>query len=181
MLHMSAFDRNNHYLDSHDFVLGEAAAYPTSPGLYRELAKEFKNWGALGIWHDFLRVQLQHCRSLRDQVGLADQWFDGLATAMAEQGLVVMLCMPTIGHYLASAAHDNVVAVRTSTDYVNHQPGQLELLSRLKEYRSRFSPQRNLRQNLMLSFLAGALGLAPSHDVFITSRDHPRGIRQPPR
>ena len=179
MLHMSAFDRNNHYLDTHDFAVDEGSAYPTGPDLYQELALEFKNWGATGIWHDFLRVQLQNCRSLRDQVGLADQWFDSLATAMAGQGLDVMMCMPTIGHYMASAAYDNVVAVRTSTDYVNHQPGQLELLSRLKEYRSSFSPQRNLRQNLMLSFLAGALGLAPSHDVFISNRDHPEGFANP--
>ena len=179
MLHMSAFARNNDYLDSHDFAVDEGSAYPTGPELYRELALEFKNWGATGIWHDFLRVQMQNCRSLRDQVGLADQWFDNLAMAMAEQGLDVMLCMPTIGHYLASAAHDNVVAVRTSTDYVNHQPGQLELLSRLDEYRSQFSPQGNLRQNLMLSFLAGALGLAPSHDVFISNREHPEGFANP--
>ena len=179
MLHMSAFDRDNHYLDSHDFAVGEGSAYPAGPELYRELALEFKNWGATGIWHDFLRVQMQNCRSLRDQVGLADQWFDNLATAMSEQGLDVMLCMPTIGHYLASAAHDNVVAVRTSTGYVNHQPGQLELLSRLDEYRSGFSPQGNLRQNLMLSFLAGALGLAPSHDVFISNREHPEGFANP--
>ena len=179
MLHMSAFDRDNHYLDSHDFAVGEGSAYPAGPELYRELALEFKNWGATGIWHDFLRVQMQNCRSLRDQVGLADQWFDNLATATSEQGLDVMLCMPTIGHYLASAAHDNVVAVRTSTDYVNHQPGQLELLSRLDEYRSGFSPQGNLRQNLMLSFLAGALGLAPSHDVFISNREHPEGFANP--
>ena len=179
MLHMSAFDRNNHYLDSHDFQVGEGSAYPVGPELYRELALEFKNWGAAGIWHDFLRVQLQNCRSLRDQVGVAGQWFDSLATAMAGQGLDVMLCMPTIGHYLASTAHDNVVAVRTSTDYVNHQPGQLELLSQLNEFRSSFSPQRNLRQNLMLSFLAGALGLAPSHDVFISNREHPEGFANP--
>ena len=179
MLHMSAFDPDNHYLDSHDFAVGEGSAYPAGPELYRELALEFKNWGATGIWHDFLRVQMQNCRSLRDQVGLADQWFDNLATATSEQGLDVMLCMPTIGHYLASAAHDNVVAVRTSTDYVNHQPGQLELLSRLDEYRSGFSPQGNLRQNLMLSFLAGALGLAPSHDVFISNREHPEGFANP--
>ena len=98
---------------------------------------------------------------------------------MAEQGLDVMLCMPTVGHYLASVAYDNVVAVRTSTDFVNHQEGQLELLAQISEYRGKFTPQRNLRQNLMLSFLAGAVGLAPSHDVFISNRDHPEGFANP--
>ena len=179
LLHMSAFERDNLYLDTHHFAVDEGASYPTGPELFRELAKEFKDWGAIGVWHDFLRTQLQNSRSLRERVGPADQWLDHLATSMAESGLDVMLCMPTIGHYLASAAYDNVVAVRTSTDYVNHQPGQLELLSKLKEYRTGFSPQRNLRQNLMLSFLAGALGLAPSHDVFISNREHPEGFANP--
>ena len=179
LLHMSAFERDNLYLDTHHFSVDEGASYPTGPELFRELAREFKDWGAIGVWHDFLRTQLQNSRSLRERVGPADQWFDYLATSMAESGLDVMLCMPTIGHYLASSAYDNVVAVRTSTDYVNHQPGQLELLSQLKEYRTAFSPQRNLRQNLMLSFLAGALGLAPSHDVFVSNREHPEGFANP--
>ena len=179
LLHMSAFEQDNLYLDRHHFVVDEGASYPTGPELFRELAEEFKDWGATGVWHDFLRTQLQNCRSLRERVGPADQWLDNLANSMAEHGLDVMLCMPTVGHYLASVAYDNVVAVRTSTDYVNHQPGQLERLSQLKEYRTEFSPQRNLRQNLMLSFLAGALGLAPSHDVFISNREHPEGFANP--
>ncbi|MEE9161490.1 MAG: hypothetical protein V3U35_00835, partial [Candidatus Neomarinimicrobiota bacterium] len=68
---------------------------------------------------------------------------------------------------------------RTSTDYVNHQPKQVEMLSNVDEYHAVFSPQRNLRQNLLLSFLAGALGLAPSCDVFITNRAHPEGFADP--
>ena len=88
--------------------------------------------------------------------------------------------MPTVGHYLASAAHENVIAVCTSTDYVNHQPGQLEILSRdIDEYRIPNTSEKNLRQNLMLSLLAGALGLAPSYDVFITNREHPEGFAEP--
>ena len=39
---------------------------------------------------------------------------------MAGEALDVMLCMPTVGHYSVAAGHDNVIAVRTSTDYVNH-------------------------------------------------------------
>ncbi len=90
-----------------------------------------------------------------------------------------MLCMPTMGHYLASTAHDNVTAVRTSTDYLNHQPGQLELLRRLsQEERNANTPQNNLRQNLLLSLLAAALDLTPSFDVFITNSNHPEGFAE---
>jgi hypothetical protein len=180
LLHMSAFDPANDYLEAYDFVRDEGSAYPARPAFYHDRAREFKAWGAIGIWPDFLRTQLQHCRSLRDCLHTADGWFDGLCQAMAGEGLEVMLCMPTVGHYLASAGHDNVIAVRTSTDYVNHQRGQLEILGRhLEEYRIPNSPLRNLRQNLLLSLLAGAVGLAPSYDVFITNQHHPEGFAEP--
>jgi hypothetical protein len=180
LLHMSAFDPANAYLASYDFVVDEGSAYPVSQEFYRDRAREFKAWGAIGIWPDFLRTQLQNARSLRDRLGTADQWFDGLCQAMAGEGLDVMLCMPTVGHYLAAAGHDNVIAIRTSTDYVNHQNGQLEILGRdLAEYRIPNSPLHNLRQNLLLSLLAGAVGLAPSYDVFITNRHHPEGFAEP--
>ena len=179
LLHMSAFDPANDYLASYDFVVDEGSAYPAQPAFYHDRAREFKAWGALGIWPDFLRTQLQNARSLRDRLSTADRWFDGLCQAMAREGLDVMLCMPTVGHYLAAAGHDNVIAVRTSTDYVNHQQGQLEMLGRaLEEYRIPNSPLHNLRQNLLLSLLAGAVGLAPSYDVFITNQHHPEGFAE---
>ncbi|MBC8280703.1 MAG: hypothetical protein H8E48_07960, partial [Chloroflexi bacterium] len=176
LLHMSAFDRNSDYLESYGLIAEQGAAYPTDSKIYRDLAKDFRSWGACGIWHDFLRTQLENCFSLRANIGEADRYFDGLVRAMGDEDLDVMLCMPTIGHYLASAAYDNVVAVRTSSDYVNHQAHQVEMLSHHVEYRSVFSPERNLRQNLFLSLLAGVLGLAPFHDVFISNKDHPEGF-----
>jgi hypothetical protein len=180
LLHMSAFAPDTKCQESYEFVVDEGSAYPATPDFYQDLAREFKDWGAFGIWPDFLRTQLQNSRSLRDTIGAADQWFDGLCRAMSQEELDVMLCMPTVGHYLASAAHGNVIAVRTSTDYVNHQLGQLEILSRtVEEYRLPNTSQHNLRQNLLLSLLAGALDLAPSYDVFITNQDHPEGFAEP--
>ena len=179
LLHMSAFDRSNDYLEPYGLTVEQGAAYPTDSKIYQDLARDFRSWGACGIWHDFLRTQLQNCHSLRANIGEADRFFDGMVRAMGDEDLDVMLCMPTIGHYLASTAYDNVVAVRTSTDYVNHQTCQVEMLSHLAEYRSVFPAGRNLRQNLLLSFLAGALGLAPSYNLFITNKDHPEGFADP--
>ena len=176
LLHMSAFDRSNDYLEPYGLTVEQGAAYPTDSKIYQDLAREFRTWGACGIWHDFLRTQLQNCHSLRAKIGEADRYFDGMVRAMGDEDLDVMLCMPTIGHYLASTAYDNVVAVRTSTDYVNHQTRQVEMLSNLDEYRSTFPAGRNLKQNLYLSFLAGVLGLVPSYDVFITNKNHPEGF-----
>ena len=178
--HMSAFDPDNEHRSSYEFVVDEGSAYPAGHDFYQDRAREFKEWGAVGIWPDFLRTQLQNSRSLRNRLGAADGWFGGLCRAMAQEELDVMLCMPTVGHYLASTQYNNVVAVRTSTDYVNHQAGQLAHLGRyIAEYRSPNTPQRNLRQNLLLSLLAGALGLAPSYDVFITNGEHPEGFAEP--
>lgn len=180
LLHMSAFDRETEYRDSYQFVSEEGSAYPAHRDFYQDRAREFRSWGALGIWPDFLRTQLQNSRSLRDRIGTADQWFADLCQAMGQEDLAIMLCMPTVGHYLASTAEENVIAVRTSTDYVNHQAGQLQILSRnIEEYRLPNTSDQNLRQNLMLSLLAGALGLAPSYDVFITNRKHPEGFAEP--
>ena len=179
LLHLSAFDKDNDYLATYNFQVEEGSCYPSDSQLYRDRAGDFREWGATGIWQDFLRTQLQNCHSLRADIGAADKNFDGMAGAMADQGLDVMMCMPTMGHYLASTAHANVVAVRTSTDYVNHRKQQVEMLAQVDEFRSVFSPQRNRRQNLFLSFLAGALGLAPSHDVFITNSQHPGGFADP--
>ena len=160
-------------------LVEEGSAFPVGPEFYRDRAKEFKEWGAIGVWTDFLRTQLQNSHSLRSRIGVAAHWFSGMCEAMSEQGLEVMLCMPTTGHYLASTAHDNVTAVRTSTDYLNHQPGQLELLRRYnQEDRGANTPQNNLRQNLLLSLLAAALDLAPSFDVFITNSNHPEGFTE---
>jgi len=176
LLHMSAFDRSNEYLEPYGLTVEENAAFPTDPKIYQELARDFRSWGSCGVWHDFLRTQLESCSSLRSNIGEADRYFDGMVRGMGGEDLDVMLCMPTIGHYLASTAYGNVVAVRTSIDYVNHQTRQVEMLSHLTEYQSVFPAGRNLRQNLFLSFLADALGLAPSHDVFITNKDHPEGF-----
>ena len=37
----------------------------------------------------------------------------------------------------------------------------------------------NLRKNLLLSLLAGAMDLSPSYDVFITAGNHPEGFAEP--
>src|SRR5207244_7698414 len=87
---------------------------------------------------------------------------------------------PTVGPYRPAAGHTNSVAARTCTDDVNHKRGQLKMLGRhLDEYRIPNSPLHNLRQNLLLSLLAGAVGLAPSYDVFITNQHHPEGFADP--
>ena len=179
LLHMSAFESPNDYMGRYEFEVDEGSAYPKQRQFYEELAIEFKSWGAFGIWPDFLRTQLQNSRSLHNTIGNADRWFDGLAGAFDEQQLAMMMCMPTIGHYLASTRHENIVAVRTHSDYLNHQVHQVEALRATGQVRNVLPLQQSVRHNVLLSLLAHALGLCPSFDVFLTNRSHPEGFAEP--
>ena len=179
LLHMSAFESPNDYVGRYEFDVDEAASYPIGRGLYDNLAQSFKELGGFGIWPDFLRTQMQNCRSLRSRLGNAEGWFDDLAEAFSDQGLGIMMCMPTIGHYLASTRHQNVVAVRTHSDYINHQKGQVEVLRASDQIRNFLPFQESVKHNALLSLLAHALGLRPSYDVFLTNADHPEGFAEP--
>ena len=179
LLHMSAFESPNDYMGSYEFVVDKESAYPQHRNFYEDLSKEFKSHGAFGIWPDFLRSQLQNSSSLRSMVGAADRWFDNLAGAFGDEDMVMMMCMPTTGHYLASTRHQNVVAVRTHTDYLNHQKSQVDALRVTGQVRNYLPPQQSVRHNVLLSFLGYALGLSPSFDVFLTNKNHPEGFAEP--
>ena len=179
LLHMSAFESPNDYIGEYEFAVERSSSYPTQREFYQELARDFKAQGAFGIWPDFLRTQLQNSRSLRSRIGSADRWFDDLAGTFGEQDMVMMMCMPTTGHYLASTRHQNIIAVRTHTDYLNHQRDQVEALRSSGRVRNFLPPQQSIRHNVLLSLLAHALGLWPSFDVFLTSSEHPEGFADP--
>ena len=179
LLHMSAFETPNDYIGNYEFAADREASYPMQREFYDDLARDFKGWGAFGIWPDFLRTQLQNSRSLRENIGSADLWFDRLAQAFGQEQMVMMMCMPTVGHYLASTRHQNIIAVRTHSDYLNHQENQVDQLRTTGQVRNLIPLQQSIRHNVLLSLLAHALGLCPSFDVFLTNRDHPEGFAEP--
>lgn len=179
LLHMSAFESPNDYLDHYEFAVDQDSSYPTQRKFYEDLAQEFKVRGAIGIWPDFLRTQLQNSKTLRNHIGEADRWFDDLAGAFGDQDMVMMMCMPTVGHYLASTRHQNIVAVRTHSDYLNHQKNQVEALRHTGQIRNFLPFQQSVRHNVLVSLLAHSLGLCPSFDVFLTNRTHPEGFSEP--
>lgn len=179
LLHMSAFESPNDYMDRYEFVVDEGSAYPVHRSFYEDLSKEFKSHGAFGIWPDFLRSQLQNSSSLRSTVGAADRWFDNLVGAFGDEDMAIMMCMPTTGHYLASTRHQNIVGVRTHTDYLNHQESQVDALRVTGQVRNHLPPQQSIRHNALLSLLGHAVGLSPSFDVFLTNKNHPEGFAEP--
>jgi len=160
VLHLSALSEENEY-----------RANGSDPTFYQRVAVELRNQGALVAWHDWLRTQQHLTLKLRQDAVAADAWFGGMARAMADQGISVLTCMHTMGMILGSTALPNVIAARSSIDYLFAQPEALDTLERLgfggfKEQATPLPVMR--RQNLLVGFTYYALGLLPFYDLFLT-------------
>ncbi len=160
VLHLSAlFEKNDYRADG------------SSPAYYRQVAEELRSQGALVAWHDWLRTQQHLTPKLRSDTVAADRWFAGMSDAMAEQGIRVMTCMQTMGMVLGSTALPNIIAARSSIDYLFAQPQALDTLERLGlgEFRNEETPLHVMRrQNLLVGFTYYAMGLLPFYDLFLT-------------
>jgi len=179
LLHLSAFARD-FSAEGHEFVSGEEAGYPAKPRrFYRDLGHKLKRGaGACGIWHDWLWVQQGSVRALRSDPELAERWFSEMAEAFAEEGLPMLLCMPTMGFHLASTKHENIIAARSYCDYLNTQPGQVGR-ARAQGLEAELIPMQSyLKQNLLVGLALHALGIYPFYDAFITNRRHPEGFAE---
>jgi hypothetical protein len=76
-------------------------------------------------------------------------FMDDMATAMAAEGLSMQCCMPLPRHYLQTSLYSNITSIRTSGDAFKRS---------------------NWDQFLYGSQLAGALGVWPWSDVFMSSQ-----------
>ena len=160
VLHLSALSRENAYL-----------ADGADPSFYRDVAEELRHQGAVVAWHDWLRTQQHLTPALRSDMTVADRWFDGMAEAMAEHGIDVLTCMHTMGMVLKSTTLPNVIASRSSIDYLFSQAAAIDTLDRIGEggFRNEATtPGRMRRQNLLVGCVLYSLGLLPFHDLFLT-------------
>jgi hypothetical protein len=160
VLHLSALSEENEY-----------QANGSDPTFYQQVAEELQHQGAVVAWHDWLRTQQHLTPTLRQDAVAADAWFNGMANAMADKGIKVLTCMHTMGMVLASTALPNVIAARSSIDYLFAQPEALNTLENLghggfRNEETTLSFMR--RQNLLVGFTYYALGLLPFYDLFLT-------------
>jgi len=93
---------------------------------------------------DWLGTKAQAELNLVDR----DAFLGNMASACKRNGVTIQYCMPLPRHYLQSVKYDNVTTIRTSQDRFG---------------RSRWD------QFLFGSRLAGALGLWPFSDVFLST------------
>jgi len=176
-LHLSAFSKFNEYKGKYKFLDGKYASLPLQFELYYDIAKELKALGAFGIWHDWLWAQQYGVEKLRSDPTLADSWFKAMCSKLAEEGLVIMLCMPTVGFLMASTQAPNVIAARSYTDYLFRLREQVGLL-RERGLKLKAEPRADaIYNNFMVGTLIYALGMYPYFDVFITSKEGPKGFR----
>jgi hypothetical protein len=133
---------------------------PASP--YRQTYKMSGNvvidplyWSSIGGYlhdagvsvyeQDWLATKAQANFNLTDPKA----FMDDMAAAMAAEGLNMQYCMPLPHHYLQSSLYSNITTIRTSNDIFQ---------------------QSNWDQFLYGSQLAGALGVWPWSDVFMSSQ-----------
>ncbi len=180
-LHLSGFDSENEYQDDHPFRIGDGAACPREGRFYSELGRRLRNAeGAIGVWHDHIRVYQERIPELRSSLTAAAEWFALMAARLGKAGLPLMLSDPTGGFLLAAAGAESVVACRSGDDYLVKQPGQLSQLDPVAAARYRYvPPQRFIVDRFLVGWLLYSLGMLPFHDVFITNPAHPDGFAEP--
>ncbi|MDQ2733083.1 MAG: hypothetical protein M3Y56_15630, partial [Armatimonadota bacterium] len=112
-------------------------------------------WGCKLYEQDWLAFQYRKVDALQTQFGLGDEWMNAMDDAAAHWSLPIQFCMPSIGFYIASSGMPNVTQIRSSQDFGRDS-------------------WENVRKRWMehgqLSLLAAALGMVPSKDVLLTTR-----------
>jgi len=115
---------------------------------------DVKKWGGVMYEQDWLGTQISRVNALRSDPDLAANWMKNMNDAMAERGLDIQYCMPTVLFYFESTRHQAVTNIRSSNDY-----------------HVRFNARSvNLWwEHIFTSPLIAALGSYPYKDVFITN------------
>ncbi|UCF10573.1 MAG: hypothetical protein JSW65_02565 [Candidatus Bipolaricaulota bacterium] len=160
-LHISALASRNAY-----------ASDGSEGRVYADVAAEIQRQHGIVVWHDWMRTQQHLSRRLRQSPDAAESWYRAMARAFRDRDLNVLQCMQTMGMALASTAEPNVLAARTSIDYLFAQPEALDTLAAQGDEGFRREAVRSVdlwRQNLLMGTVLYAVGLLPFHDLFLTT------------
>ena len=114
------------------------------PQYWDDIISYIESAGVVTYEQDWLSAQAQTDFNLNDP----DAFMDNMARATSENGLTMQYCMALPRHYLQTSKYDNITNMRTSNDRFNRSKWDAFL------YASR---------------LAGALGVWPWSDVFMSS------------
>jgi hypothetical protein len=150
-------------------------------GVYEAVADEIARQRGSVVWHDWMRTQQHLSSRLRESPAIAEAWYRAMTRAFRERGVDVLQCMQTMGMALASTSEPNVIAARTSIDYLFAQPEALDTLAAQGDQGFRREEVRAVdlwRQNALMGAVLYSLGLLPFHDLFLSGFDPGMGGAQ---
>ncbi len=143
--HARWIDANSPYRSQYT-ISGNVAI---DPKYWEDIAAYLKASGVATYEQDWLGTEAHAAFNLTDP----ELFLNGMAAAMAKQGLTVQYCMATPAHFLQSTNYNNVTSIRASQD--------------------RFRPE-NWSDFFYSSRFASALGVFPFTDVFMSSETNNR-------
>lgn len=126
------------------------------------LGNATRNWGLAVYEQDWLHNEWEKLDVTRTNATLSQTWLDQMGNAATKAGIKIQYCMAYTRFALASVLVPAVDQIRVSDDYA------VDL--------ERTHPNMKNAVNLYIgtsSLLAGALGLAPSKDVFWSTAAQP--------
>ena len=133
-----------HYHQQYD-ISGVAAV---NPNFWQEIMGYIASADVVTYEQDWLRVIYQYSPELGTTLKAGDAFTDGMARAAQDRGMSLQYCMALPRHFLQGARYGNLTSIRTSGDRLT---------------RSKWD------SFLYTSRLAGALGIWPWTDVFMST------------
>ncbi len=130
-------------------------AHPTGPDLYEHWLDRARSWGVETFEHDWLIECFLGVRGLREQVGRATAWQEGIDRLASQRGMTLQWCMASPADLLQTASLSQVTSIRTSGDH-----GYL------------VGPGFLWNWFLLVNAIARGLDLRPYKDVFWSDRDN---------
>lgn len=124
-----------------------------------DLGKEMTN-GRFNTYEiDFLDANFGGCADCFKDVGAADRWYVGMASAAEERNITIQYCLPSATDMLESLSLPSVIQARASGDYARPEGNT--------------QPWGNVVTLGGSSLLMGATKMAPSKDTLWTQSPQP--------
>ncbi|GAB4328518.1 MAG: hypothetical protein Kow0069_35710 [Promethearchaeota archaeon] len=150
--HSRWFDPNSPYVERYESLGGKHAALPHEPKFWDALMGEAAGWGLACYEQDWMKNAFTRIPGLRQSVDAAENWLTWMAEAAEKHDITVQYCMaPSGALLLAGLKLPAVTHARVTGDY-----------------HARVTKQFFFPQFTQTNILAGAVGLWPSLDCYLT-------------
>ncbi|MCP4762554.1 MAG: hypothetical protein GY870_12305 [archaeon] len=154
--HHRWYNVNSPRLNQYKFVSEGTNATSIDPDFWEMIMENCQKWNIICFEQDWMSLQLDNIKDLRNNVENADKWLNCMGDAAIKYDRTIQYCMAKPGMFTNSLKHDAVSHARTSEDYHPRWP---------RSYDYRVFVQSNM--------LASAMRLWPFKDVFRSTCEGP--------